>query len=350
MRKAEKHLKDSLPAASKSYFPTADEIQEKAFRAMHGITLEKAPRSPRVKIKAYNRMKAKAFGESLEGNLRRLAMQFPRIDAMEPFYLDLLGTIVDIGKAKKNLAMLSASSRLIKKLRYNSVRKIYATKAPQESDNALAEFIGRACSVVKKLGPALRQLKTDSKSLYELPTIEFGVPTVVLAGYPNVGKTTILKRLTGANAKIAPYAFTTKQINSGFMEVKYRRVQVLDTPGLLEHTKRNEIERKAIAALRHLASTIVFVFDATEHCGFSMGEQLTLLGHIKKEFAGKKIIVVVNKAELAKPEELEMAKETIEAAMQEPGGGLGSIGVVLEGEGEGFGGNLMRTLDKEIKF
>ncbi len=335
MRKAQKHLKDSLPEASRSYFPTPDEITEKAFKAMHGITLEKAPRSPRVKIKAYNRMKAKYFGESLESSLRRLSKQFEKIDSMNPFYLDILGTLVNIERAKKGLSFLNTSSRLIKKIRYNSVRKIYAAKTPNQSDEALGEFIGRACSVMKKLSVPLKQLKIDSKSLYELPSIEFDIPTVVLAGYPNVGKTTLLKRLTGAQAKIAPYAFTTKQINSGFMEIKYRRVQVLDTPGLLEHTNRNEIERKAIAAIKHLANVVVFIFDATEHCGFSIEEQFALFEHVKSEFEGRKIIVVVNKAEIATQEEIGKVKEK-----------AGEI--VLEGEGEEFTGSLLKVLEKEM--
>ncbi len=303
---------------------------------MHGITLEKAPKSPRVKIKAYNRMKAKYFGESLESSLRQLSKQFEKIDSMNPFYLDILGTLVNIERAKKGLSFLNTSARLIKKIRYNSVRKIYAAKTPAQGDEALGEFIGRACSVMKKLNGPLRQLKIDSKSLYELPSIEFEVPTVVLAGYPNVGKTTLLKRLTGAQAKIAPYAFTTKQINSGFMEVKYRRVQVLDTPGLLEHSKRNEIERKAIAAIKHLANIVVFVFDATEHCGFSIGEQFTLFEHVRGEFEGRKIIVVVNKAEIATQGQIGAVRER---AGQEP---------VLEGEGEEYEGRLMRVLEKEM--
>lgn len=315
---------------------------------MHTIQLGKAPKNPRVKIKAFARMKAKAFGESLETNLRRLSRQFEKIDSMNAFYLDLLGALVNIERVKKNLSFLNTSSRLIKKIRYSSVRKIYAAKTPGESDKALNEFIGRACSVMKKLGAPLKQLKIDSKSLYELPSIEFDVPTVVLAGYPNVGKTTLLKRLTGAKAKIAAYAFTTKQINSGFMEVNYARVQVLDTPGLLDHAKRNEIERKAIAALRHLANIIVFVVDPTQHCGYPLEEQLKLLEQIRQEFNGKKILVVVNKADIATHEEIENAKGKAGEATQKGNGQEKSVEVVLEGEGTGFSGNAERDISKAI--
>ncbi|MBI4450973.1 50S ribosome-binding GTPase, partial [Candidatus Woesearchaeota archaeon] len=84
-----------------------------------------------------------------------------------------------------------------------------------------------------------------------------------------------------------------------YAELKGNKVQFIDTPGLLDRPleKRNAIERQAILALRHLAGLIIFVFDPTEACGYTLDEQHHLLRDIKQRFE-KPIIAIANKADL----------------------------------------------------
>ncbi|MBU4256304.1 MAG: 50S ribosome-binding GTPase, partial [Candidatus Thermoplasmatota archaeon] len=84
-------------------------------------------------------------------------------------------------------------------------------------------------------------------------------------------------------------------------EIKYRKYQVIDTPGLLdrEFSKRNQIEKQAVLALRHLANVIVFIIDPTEHCGYPLDVQLKLLDDIKKTF-NIPVIEVENKSDVLK--------------------------------------------------
>lgn len=336
MKRAKKHLNNApSKRPSENYFPTAKDLLEQAFRASVKVSVSRRGIPPIKVIKILNALKIETFGEFLYAKLHELAKQFPRIDSMNPFYLDLLALLANLDRLKQNLSKVNSSGRIIKRLRFMYSKEVYSAGSIGAANAALKSFQGRASSVMKKLERPLSELKVDSKKLIELPSIDFSAPTLVLAGYPNVGKTTILKRLTGASAKIAPYPFTTKQINSGFFKLKYQRIQVLDTPGLLEHLKRNEIEKKAIAALRHLANVIVFIFDATTHSGYSLEEQFTLFSHVKKEFEGKKIIVVVNKAELAGQDEIKKVGEKAGV-------------VILEGADEAHKGNLMRALSTEM--
>ncbi|GAH40561.1 unnamed protein product [marine sediment metagenome] len=79
------------------------------------------------------------------------------------------------------------------------------------------------------------------------------MPCVVVAGYPNVGKSSIVKNIsTNKKIEVQEYPFTTKKLNMGHLELERRfdkiRIQCLDTPGILDRpmAKRNNIELQAI--------------------------------------------------------------------------------------------------------
>ncbi|MBA3044281.1 hypothetical protein FP804_04000, partial [archaeon] len=147
------------------------------------------------------------------------------------------------------------------------------------------EVYGRISSVVKQVSDDLLFLNTVREKLRSIPAIE-NIPTVVVAGYPNVGKSLLVRKISSGKPKIAAYPFTTKGVSVGHFKIKYRKYQVIDTPGLLdrEFSKRNQIEKQAVLALRHLANVIVFIIDPTEHCGYPLNVQLKLLDDIKKTF------------------------------------------------------------------
>jgi nucleolar GTP-binding protein len=116
-----------------------------------------------------------------------------------------------------------------------------------------------------------------------------------------VGKSSILAKLTDSKPEINSYPFTTKSINIGIMKMNNQKIQIVDTPGLLERPfeKINKIEMKAIIALKHLADIILFVFDSSGTSGYKIDEQKRLHEKIKELFPDKKIIVINNKCDLS---------------------------------------------------
>lgn len=280
-----------------------DSAVRKALKAAAGV---RKFRKKDMQLKAREAKKVEIVGKELSTKLHLISVSFPSIEQMHPFHVELISLSVEIASIKKSLAHLEKSSKLLKKLRFEAIKGVYSAKIKEEIIRERKRFFARADSILSKAEGSLKTVSKAEMLLKGIPKLRLDCLTVILAGFPNTGKTTILSRLTKSKPKIATYPFTTKGLNFGYMPVGYRDIQVIDSPGLLdrEMEERNVIERKAIAALKHLAEIVVFVVDPTENCGYALEKQLNLLEEIRKFFKNK-IIVVVNKADIATKEELE---------------------------------------------
>jgi len=144
----------------------------------------------------------------------------------------------------------------------------------------------------------LRRVGEARDALRDLPDIRPDEPTIVVAGYPNVGKSSFVNEVTRADNEIARYPFTTRGIQIGHFERDHIRYQIIDTPGLLDRpeTERNDIESQAVSALAHLADAVVFVADASEACGYPLSAQLDLRDAVVERFDAP-VLTVCNKSD-----------------------------------------------------
>ena len=134
----------------------------------------------------------------------------------------------------------------------------------------------------------------------------FRCALIGLAGRPNVGKSTLLSKLTQAKPAIANYEFTTRRLNLGYAKIGHYKIQFIDTPGTLARfEKMNEIEKQAHLALKYLADLIVLVIDPTG----KLQEQRRLLDQLKS--LDKEMISYLSKTDIAKREAIETAAKGI---------------------------------------
>jgi GTPase len=144
-----------------------------------------------------------------------------------------------------------------------------------------------------------------------------------LVGYPNVGKSTLISRLSAARPKIANYAFTTLEPNLGVVQVgdpPYEQsFTVADMPGLIEGASLGA--GLGTQFLRHIERTSVLVHlvdvsDASEAIeGNARPDPVedfkTITAELKAfdpALAAKPTILVATKADVANPEKLKKLK------------------------------------------
>ena len=181
------------------------------------------------------------------------------------------------------------------------------------------------------------------------------IADVGLVGAPNAGKSTLLNKLTNANARVANYPFTTISPNLGILRIeKGKDVVLADIPGLIEGASGGKglgddflrhIERTRI--LIHLIDPLTGGYENLDENSFSdylmIREELSKYG---KELDNKESLICINKIDVT---EVKDAFENIKKRFEKEGLGVFGISAVT---GEGLDkliNKIIYTLDKTPK-
>ena len=279
----------------------AEQLIDRSFRKSKKVQI--TDRNALYKKKKTIIARTDSFSSYVISTLEQYVKKFPSIDNLSSFYQDIIDIKIDVNKLKKSLGAVDWARKTCQMIYSKQSRSLKKSNKIDFLMQKQQEIIGRITSVIKQINKELVILAEAQNIMRDFPEIH-DIPTVVIAGYPNVGKSSILRCLSSAKPKIAQYPFTTKEIHVGHIERKQKyeikRFQLIDTPGLLDRpfAERNDIEKQALSALSNLAEIIVFVIDSSETCGYSLDSQLNLLNQVKKTFKDSSFIVVENKVDL----------------------------------------------------
>jgi len=281
----------------------AEELLDRAFKRASKIQIH--DRETVYKNKKTIIARTDSFATNVISALEKYVKEFPSIGNLPSFYQELIDIKIDVNKLKKSLGAVAWAQKTCNMIYSKQAKSLKKSKDVDFLIKKQNEIYGRMSSVVKQVDKDLNLLAQAQIIMNEFPEIQ-DVPTIVIAGYPNVGKSSLLRCLSSARPEVAQYPFTTKEIHVGHIEKTERYItskyQIIDTPGLLDRplSDRNDMEMQAIAALSHLADLIVFLIDTSETCGYTLEDQKHLLSQIKKLFVDTPIILVESKIDLKK--------------------------------------------------
>jgi nucleolar GTP-binding protein len=241
----------------------------------------------------------RAVSHSIHDRLVHIIQTFPEFETLPPFYYETVDILYGIPRLKKSLGAIGWAARWA---RLHGPDLVYETRKGGDPLASRKRAVARLASVVHQIDPDLRFLNDVRNVIRKLPHIE-DVFTVVVAGYPNVGKSSFIRLVSSASPEVASYPFTTKGVIVGHRISGRKRMQFIDTPGVLDRLpeERNPIERQAMAAIANIADVILFILDPSEQCGFPLGDQVRLSEEIGSSL-DVPLVVVANKSDISSME------------------------------------------------
>ena len=128
-------------------------------------------------------------------------------------------------------------------------------------NKATSHHIGKLKAKLSKLKEESLQRSSGGSKGQGFHVKKSGDATVVLVGFPSVGKSTLLNNITNAESKVGAYQFTTLDIVPGVMEHKNAKIQIFDIPGIITGASSGKGRGKEILSVARTADLILVVLD-----------------------------------------------------------------------------------------
>lgn len=150
-----------------------------------------------------------------------------------------------------------------------TVEKIKAIEdemAKTQKNKATSFHLGQ---LKAKLAKLRRELLTDGTSGGGGGGVGFdvartGVATIGFVGFPSVGKSTLLSKLTGTHSEVAAYEFTTLTTVPGVIKYKGAKIQMLDLPGIIEGAKDGKGRGRQVIGVARSVNLLFIVLDVNK--------------------------------------------------------------------------------------
>jgi len=119
-----------------------------------------------------------------------------------------------------------------------------------------------------------KEKKSKSQSTYNPYLIDKeGAGQIILLGYPNVGKSSVVKSLSNANVKVAKYPFTTSLPTAGMVPYEDVQIQLIDTPPLVPE----DVPGPMISAIFNSDYIIIVIDSSANNCLEQMSNTINFL-------------------------------------------------------------------------
>ena len=134
--------------------------------------------------------------------------------------------------------------------------QISKTKYNKKTQHAIGLYKAQVAKLKEK-----QRTRSSGKGGAGYSVRKTGDGTVVILGFPSVGKSTLLNSITNANSPVGSYAFTTLTVIPGVLSYKYAKIQILDVPGVVHGAAAGTGRGKEVLAVIRNADLILILID-----------------------------------------------------------------------------------------
>lgn len=120
-------------------------------------------------------------------------------------------------------------------------------------------YIGKLRAKIARLKEELIERRIGGGGGYAVR--KSGDASVILFGFPSVGKSTLINKLTSAQSKVGEYDFTTLDVIPGMMNYKGAKIQIFDVPGVIKGAAEGKGRGKQVISVVRSADLIVIMVD-----------------------------------------------------------------------------------------
>jgi len=167
---------------------------------------------------------------------------------------------VKVGKKKEVLLRTERKKQTTNEQIRELEERISKTKYNKKTQHAIGLYKAKLAMLKQKAEARASTGKAKGDDRYNVR--KTGDGSVVLLGFPSVGKSTLLNKLTNAKSDIGAYSFTTLSAVPGMMKYKHAKIQIIDVPGIVSGAASGRGRGKEVMGMLRNADLILVLVDA----------------------------------------------------------------------------------------
>ncbi len=144
------------------------------------------------------------------------------------------------------------------------IREIEEELGKTQYNKKTQHHIGKLKAKISRLKDEAEVRRSKGPKTAGYSVKKSGHATVAIVGFPSVGKSTLLNKITNADSAVAAYQFTTLTCVPGLMEYRGAKIQILDLPGLIKDASKGKGRGREVLSVVRSADLILLMIDVFE--------------------------------------------------------------------------------------
>ena len=142
------------------------------------------------------------------------------------------------------------------------IKELEAELKKTQYNKATEHHFGVVKAQIAKLRGKIEKQASKKTAGQGFAVRKSGDASVVLLGFPSVGKSTLLNAITKAKSKIGAYEFTTLDVVPGLLEYNFAKIQILDIPGIISGASAGKGRGREILSMVRNSDLVLILVDA----------------------------------------------------------------------------------------